>query len=80
MTALRKWYSTGQAARLLGRDPKTIRRWIYANKVPAHQIADGGEWRIPGWWIGEQLGAPDKPLAPRRVIVRDGVPGTSYRT
>ena len=50
-----RWLTTGQVARRLGLNPKTIRRAIYEEKIPAWQIADGCEWRIPGRWVDEQL-------------------------
>ncbi len=51
----KRWLTTGQVARRLGLNPKTIRRRIYDGTIPAWQIADGSEWRIPGWWVDEQL-------------------------
>lgn len=50
-----EWYTTGQVARRLGLHPETIRRRIEDHKVPAWRIAEGCEWRIPKWWVEEQL-------------------------
>lgn len=67
----RIWYSTVEVAKALGRTPGAIRRWIYAEKVPASQVGDKGEWRIPAWWLQQQLGKTptEAPKLPRRRFV-----------
>jgi len=49
------------AARL-GVNPWTLRRWIYAGKVP-HIKTDMGRVFVPSWWLASQTGevpAPDQ--------------------
>lgn len=42
----KKWYTTGEAARILGISFRTIKRWIYSGKINAVKTA-GGHYRIP---------------------------------
>jgi excisionase family DNA binding protein len=46
-----------QAARVLGRDERTIRRGIKSGKIPATQI--GSKWSVPVAWLREQAGVPE---------------------
>jgi predicted site-specific integrase-resolvase len=51
-----KRYKLTAAARLLGISPWTLRRWMYAGKVPAIKSHTGRVF-IPAWWIDAQSGA-----------------------
>lgn len=50
-----------QAADILGRDPRTIRRAAEAGDIPASKV--GSKWMIPTAWLREQAGMP-APAAP----------------
>jgi len=43
---MERLYRTGEASRLLGVHPMTLRRWIKSGKVKAKRTI-GGEYRIP---------------------------------
>lgn len=44
-------------ARITGLDEKSVRKAVEAKQIPALRI--GRVWRIPRWWVNEQLyGAP----------------------
>jgi len=45
-----------EAARLLGVNAWTLRRWIYEGKVP-HIKTDTGRVFVFSWWLDEQLGS-----------------------
>jgi hypothetical protein len=47
------------AARILGRDERTIRRSIEAGKIPGQKI--GSRWVIPTAWLLAQAGVPEPP-------------------
>lgn len=67
----RTWYSTREVAELLGRTTGSIRKRIYADKIPASQVGDKSEWRIPGWWVRKKVGKvpTEPPKLPRRRLV-----------
>lgn len=44
-----------EAAKMLGVNPWTLRRWVYAGKAPSIK-SDSGRVFIPEWWIAEQTG------------------------
>lgn len=46
---MEKLLSLKEASEMLGRTPRTLRRWIKEGKLPAKKIPGrfGGEWRIP---------------------------------
>lgn len=50
-----KRYRLTAAARLLGINPWTLRRWVYAGRAP-HIKSQTGRVFIPAWWIAEQAG------------------------
>lgn len=56
-----RWLTTGQVARALGYDRKTVWRKCVDGTIPAHQIGDEGEWRIPAEWVEAQV-AKVKPV------------------
>lgn len=41
------------AARVLGVDPSTVRRWCVAGRVPGAYTTPGGHWRLPARWARE---------------------------
>ena len=49
------------AASVLGRDERTVRRGIEAGKISATKI--GSKWAIPTAWIREQAGLAEPPSA-----------------
>lgn len=53
-----------QAAEILGKDPRTIRRAAEAEEIPAKKV--GRNWVIPVQWLREQAGvlAPPASAAP----------------
>ena len=46
-------FSTTQAAKMLGLDPKTLSRYIAAKKVPAPRIFSVGSASLHGWTEGD---------------------------
>lgn len=51
-----RWMSTGQVARRLGWDERTIRRRCKSRDIPgAMRIEAGGQWRIPAAWVEEVI-------------------------
>ena len=50
-----QYMTTGQVARRLGYSRKQVWRWCVDGKVPAVQIDDGAEYRIPRWWLDERI-------------------------
>ena len=50
-----KRYKLTEAARLLGINEWTLRRWVYAGKAPFIKTETGRVF-IPTWWIEEQVG------------------------
>jgi excisionase family DNA binding protein len=50
------FFSTDQAARLLGRSPRTIRRRCGTGAIKA--VRDGGDWRIPRAALDRLLEVP----------------------
>ncbi len=54
--------STTEAASVLGRDERTIRRAAEAGIIPASRV--GAKWSIPVAWLREQAGLTEPP--PRR--------------
>ena len=48
------------AATRLGVNPWTLRRWIYAGKVP-HIKTDTGRVFVPAWWLDTQTGGTPAP-------------------
>ena len=66
----RTWYSTRQVAELLDVHIVTIRRRIWASQIPAHQIANSGPWRVPSWWVDEEMDKRREPVRrPRRRMI-----------
>lgn len=51
-------YKPSQVAKILGVNIWTIRRWMYAGKVPYTKDPDTGRNYIPAWWVEQQLGTP----------------------
>jgi Predicted site-specific integrase-resolvase len=51
-----KRYKLTDAAKMLGINPWTLRRWVYAGKAPNIK-SESGRVYIPEWWIAEQTGA-----------------------
>lgn len=49
-------YKLTVAAKMLGINPWTLRRWVYAGKAPSIK-SESGRVYIPGWWVAEQVGA-----------------------
>ena len=47
------------AARRLGVNPWTLRRWIYAGKVP-HIKTETGRVFVPSWWLEGQVTIPEE--------------------
>lgn len=62
---MERLYRSGEAAKLLGIHPMTLRRWIKAGKIKAKRTA-GGEYRIPESEIKRLLG--EKQETTRAVI------------
>jgi predicted site-specific integrase-resolvase len=54
-----------EAAKMLGVNPWTLRRWVYAGKAPSIK-SESGRVFIPEWWIAEQTGT----AAPTSTSVR----------
>lgn len=52
-----------EAAKMLGVNPWTLRRWVYAGKAPSIK-SESGRVFIPEWWIAEQTGS----AAPRTDV------------
>ena len=50
-----QYMTTGQVARRLGYSREQIRRLCVDGKIPAIQIGPETEWRIPSWWLREQV-------------------------
>lgn len=52
-----KMLTTGQVARLIGLDRTSVWRLIQSKKIPATQTIDatGAHWRVPRWWVDEQV-------------------------
>jgi predicted site-specific integrase-resolvase len=48
-------YKLTEAAKLLGVNPWTLRRWVYSGKAPSIKTETGRVF-IPGGWLAEQLG------------------------
>jgi predicted site-specific integrase-resolvase len=48
-------YKLTVAAKLLGVNPWTLRRWVYAGEAPSIKDKSGRVF-IPGWWVNEKLG------------------------
>lgn len=66
----RTWYSTRQVADLLGYHVVTVRRRIYDSTIPAYQLADKGPWRIPSWWVEQEMDKRRQPVKrPKRRMV-----------
>ena len=44
-----RWMTSGEASKILGVSPKTIRKWCNAGRFPSacKTSGDEGEWRIP---------------------------------
>jgi predicted site-specific integrase-resolvase len=53
-------YKLTEAAKLLGVNPWTLRRWVYSGKAPSLKTETGRVF-IPGRWLAEQLG--EQPLS-----------------
>lgn len=49
-----RFLSTGQVARKLGLDPRTIRRRCEDGTIPAHRLEEG-DWRVSGEWVDQQI-------------------------
>ena len=56
-----------EAARRLGVNPWTLRRWIYAGKVP-HIKSDTGRVFVPVWWLRTQTGESPSPIGIRCAL------------
>jgi len=66
----RTWYSTKAVADALGVHVSTIRRRIYSLDIPATQIGQTGPWRVPAWWLTEQMDKRRPPIGrPKRRMV-----------
>lgn len=64
------------AASVIGVSAVTMRRWCAAGRVPGARQTPGGYWRIPRWWVKEQVTV--KPLQrPRRRIVSGTFPSSA---
>ena len=50
MTEAKQWYTTEQAANILGVHIETVRRLLRAGKIPGARKV-GRAWRIPSDWI-----------------------------
>jgi putative resolvase len=48
-------YKLTIAAKMLGVNPWTLRRWVYSGKAPSIK-SESGHVFIPGQWLSEQLG------------------------
>lgn len=55
------------AAAHLGVNPWTLRRWIYAGKVP-HIKTDTGRVFVPSWWLDTQTGGTPAPESRRCAV------------
>lgn len=62
---MERLYRSGEAAKLLGIHPMTLRRWIKAGKIKAKRTA-GGEYRIPESEIKRLLGEKQET---RRAVI-----------
>jgi predicted site-specific integrase-resolvase len=47
-----------EAAKMLGINEWTLRRWVYAGKVPVIR-SDSGRVFVPEWWLKQQTGSWD---------------------
>jgi predicted site-specific integrase-resolvase len=56
-----------EAARRLGVNPWTLRRWIYAGKVP-HIKSETGRVFVPLWWLATQTGEAPPPTGTRCAL------------
>lgn len=52
---MKQRYKLTEAAKLLGVNPWTLRRWVYSGKAPSIK-SETGRVYIPGSWLSEQLG------------------------
>jgi excisionase family DNA binding protein len=69
-TPERKWYSTAEVADALGVHVTTIRRRIYQDVIPGHQLGQTGPWRVPAWWLHREMDKRRPPVErPRRRMV-----------
>lgn len=48
------WLSTGDVARALGWDARTIRKYCDAGVIPCSRVGEGHR-RVPRAWVDEQL-------------------------
>lgn len=52
--------NSGEAGRILGVAPKTVRAWCAEGRFPgARKTSVGGEWRIPASEVYHEVGAPE---------------------
>lgn len=65
-----KRYKLTEAAKMLGVNEWTLRRWVYAGKAPVIH-SDSGRAFLPEWWIKQQTGdaTAEKPDASIRVAL-----------
>ena len=49
-----------QAARLLGCDERTVRKSIQREKDPIPATRVGAQWRVPTWWLRQQVKPPER--------------------
>ncbi len=66
----KRWYTTGQAAKLLGCSSRTVLRLCTQGKIPGLRMANGCAWKIPAEWVDAKL-APLEP-APEKAGRRKG--------
>lgn len=52
---MKQRYKLTAAAKMLGINPWTLRRWVYAGKAPSIK-SESGHVFIPGEWLSQQLG------------------------
>jgi putative resolvase len=64
---MKQRYKLTEAAKLLGVNPWTLRRWVYSGKAPSLK-SESGHVFIPGLWLAEQLGE-EKPSENIRCAV-----------
>ena len=54
-------YGIPEGAEIIGMDPKTLRQAVEAGQIPGMRI--GRCFKIPAWWIDEQLNGPRSAVA-----------------
>jgi excisionase family DNA binding protein len=54
MQTERRWYTTKDAAIILGLHVETVRRWCREGRIPDLRKV-GSDWRIPDTWLLPEL-------------------------